>query len=218
MALVVICGIPASGKSTLAQLLVRQLQSRLPVTVIDEPSLHLDRRHSFQGTSMCYLAGLKLRPLCRSAVYMLSARHDMHSCTRTSSLVQPDPLHVACQPRAVGGRRLCAHGSLAYPICFRFGFERSMGQVPVVASLSCVNSTSFGYMCNLPTWNSPPQVILADAAAEKRVRSQLKSAVERALSKDRTVILDSLNSIKGYRSVFKLATAPAISGYAQLVF
>ena len=39
----------------------------------------------------------------------------------------------------------------------------------------------------------------AGATSEKRTRGQLKAAVDRALSKDKVVVLDSLNGIKGYR-------------------
>ena len=38
-----------------------------------------------------------------------------------------------------------------------------------------------------------------DAASEKKTRGALKAATDRALVKDRVVIVDSLNYIKGYR-------------------
>ena len=38
-----------------------------------------------------------------------------------------------------------------------------------------------------------------DAASEKKTRGALKAATDRALIKDRVVIVDSLNYIKGYR-------------------
>ncbi|KAK9807909.1 hypothetical protein WJX73_000523 [Symbiochloris irregularis] len=86
MALVVICGIPAAGKSKIGQAIKHTLEEKGGVVLIDEPSLHLERQLSYR-----------------------------------------------------------------------------------------------------------------DATAEKRTRGQLKAAVDRALAKGRTVILDSLNSIKGYR-------------------
>ena len=53
----------------------------------------------------------------------------------------------------------------------------------------------------------------ADGHAEKRVRGALKANVERAVSKRTTVLLDSLNSIKGYRSglAFMTACSPSTS-------
>ena len=47
----------------------------------------------------------------------------------------------------------------------------------------------------------------ADGHAEKQVRGALKANVERAVSKRTTVLLDSLNSIKGYRSGLASSTA-----------
>ena len=46
---------------------------------------------------------------------------------------------------------------------------------------------------------SEARVICTDAASEKRTRGALKAAADRALIKDRIVIVDSLNYIKGYR-------------------
>jgi protein KTI12 len=57
MALVVMCGQPCSGKSTVAMRLADSLQSafatggdqRLAVRIIDESSLHLGRNQSYAG-------------------------------------------------------------------------------------------------------------------------------------------------------------------------
>lgn len=40
---------------------------------------------------------------------------------------------------------------------------------------------------------------LADSTSEKRLRGGLKATADRSLSKHTTVILDSINAIKGYR-------------------
>ena len=50
MALVVFCGQPCSGKSTIAALLVKSLTDiGLSVKLIDEPTLNLDRNKSYSG-------------------------------------------------------------------------------------------------------------------------------------------------------------------------
>jgi protein KTI12 len=51
MALVLMCGQPCSGKSTAAACLKEALEKRsnIPVILIDEPSLNLDRNESYQG-------------------------------------------------------------------------------------------------------------------------------------------------------------------------
>jgi hypothetical protein len=51
MALVLMCGQPCSGKSTAAACLIKALEQQhgTPVILIDEPSLNLDRNHSYQG-------------------------------------------------------------------------------------------------------------------------------------------------------------------------
>ena len=51
MALVLMCGQPCSGKSTAAACLKEALEKRsnVPVILIDEPSLNLDRNESYQG-------------------------------------------------------------------------------------------------------------------------------------------------------------------------
>jgi protein KTI12 len=41
--------------------------------------------------------------------------------------------------------------------------------------------------------------VAADAASEKVARGALMSAIDRALTRKRTVIFDSHNNIKGYR-------------------
>ena len=53
MALVIICGQPCSGKSTAAACLMKALEksSNMPVILIDEPSLNLDRTSAYQGLS-----------------------------------------------------------------------------------------------------------------------------------------------------------------------
>lgn len=52
MALVVICGQPCSGKSTVAETLkARFLEKAAAVVVVDEPSLHLDKNVSYKGIS-----------------------------------------------------------------------------------------------------------------------------------------------------------------------
>ena len=44
---------------------------------------------------------------------------------------------------------------------------------------------------------------LADSASEKKLRGSLKATADRSLSKQTTVILDSINAIKGYRSLLQ---------------
>jgi protein KTI12 len=53
MAVVIICGQPCSGKSTAAACLTKALEkaSNMPVILIDEPSLNLDRNSAYQGLS-----------------------------------------------------------------------------------------------------------------------------------------------------------------------
>lgn len=49
MALVVICGIPAAGKTRVTKALQDILEDTGSVLVVDEPSLHLDRQTSYKG-------------------------------------------------------------------------------------------------------------------------------------------------------------------------
>lgn len=51
MALVVMCGQPCSGKSSAAAALIKALEKAKskPVSLINEPSLNLDRNESFKG-------------------------------------------------------------------------------------------------------------------------------------------------------------------------
>lgn len=50
MPLVVVCGQPCSGKSTIVQKLSAAFQGKgLPVEVVDEPSLHLERSSAYTG-------------------------------------------------------------------------------------------------------------------------------------------------------------------------
>ena len=50
--------------------------------------------------------------------------------------------------------------------------------------------------------------VCADIASEKQTRARLKSEVERRLSRDAFLILDSLNYIKGYRyELYNIARA-----------
>ena len=50
MALVVFCGQPCSGKSTIAASLVKSLTDEgLSIKLIDEPTLNLDRTKSYSG-------------------------------------------------------------------------------------------------------------------------------------------------------------------------
>jgi len=66
MALVLMCGQPCSGKSTAAACLIKALEQQhgTPVILIDEPSLNLDRNHSYQDMPR----EKNLRGLLRSAV------------------------------------------------------------------------------------------------------------------------------------------------------
>lgn len=65
MALVIICGQPCSGKSTAAACLLKALGvTPLPVKLIDEPSLNLDRNQSYSGMP----AEKNLRGMLRSEV------------------------------------------------------------------------------------------------------------------------------------------------------
>lgn len=53
MALVVVCGQPCSGKSTVAAALKAALeQHKLEVTIIDEPGLGMTRNESYKGKVM----------------------------------------------------------------------------------------------------------------------------------------------------------------------
>lgn len=50
MPLVILCGHPASGKSTVASKLAESFTTLgFATTVVDEPSLHLERNASYQG-------------------------------------------------------------------------------------------------------------------------------------------------------------------------
>lgn len=50
MPLVVICGQPSSGKSTVARRLAQELQAAgVEALIVDEPSLHLKRDESYRG-------------------------------------------------------------------------------------------------------------------------------------------------------------------------
>jgi protein KTI12 len=63
-------------------------------------------------------------------------------------------------------------------------------------------------MCLITLTHAPYIPHYIDDKSEKNTRAALKSAVERLISKDTTVILDSLNYIKGYRyELFCLARA-----------
>ncbi|KAL3675711.1 hypothetical protein R1sor_025659 [Riccia sorocarpa] len=66
MALVVMCGQPCSGKSTAAAALIRSLgrANAKPVSLVDEPSLNLDRNESFKDMP----SEKNLRGVLRSAV------------------------------------------------------------------------------------------------------------------------------------------------------
>lgn len=66
MALVIICGQPCSGKSTAAACLTKALEkaSNVPVILIDEPSLNLDRNSAYQDMPR----EKNLRGMLRSAV------------------------------------------------------------------------------------------------------------------------------------------------------
>ena len=119
MALIVACGLPCSGKTTMVRQLSDLLQPSWPILVIDEDRLHLERQQSYQGKFQ-------------------DAEHSSVCCkqTRETSFLENGTEHVMHSP---------------------------------------------------------------DAVAEKRTRGQLKAAVDRALAKNKVVILDSMNSIKGYR-------------------
>ena len=73
-------------------------------------------------------------------------------------------------------------------------------------------SCSGASLCNMLTAPAP---FVADGHTEKRVRGALKANVERAVSKRTTVLLDSLNSIKGYRSGLACMTACSPSTSTQ---
>lgn len=131
MPLIILCGQPSSGKSTVASALELQLsQSQKEVVVISEQTLHLDRNAAYGGT------------------YRLS-KND---------------------------KRLTA---------------------------TCPSTTSS-----------------ADSASEKKLRGSLKATADRSLSKQTTVILDSINAIKGYRWLLHILVCPvsrqAISGSDNL--
>ncbi|XP_073393103.1 protein KTI12 homolog isoform X2 [Physcomitrium patens] len=66
MALVIICGQPCSGKSTAAACLMKALEKtiNMPVVLIDEPSLNLDRNSAYQDMPR----EKNLRGMLRSAV------------------------------------------------------------------------------------------------------------------------------------------------------
>jgi protein KTI12 len=56
-----------------------------------------------------------------------------------------------------------------------------------------------------------PLLCFTDMPREKNLRGLLRSAVDRAVSKDSIVIVDSLNNIKGYRyELWCLARAAGI--------
>ena len=60
MALVVICGQPCSGKSTVAAELRRQLDGYFSATtLVDEPSLHLSRNVSYASTLSSQLSHIQ---------------------------------------------------------------------------------------------------------------------------------------------------------------
>ena len=46
--------------------------------------------------------------------------------------------------------------------------------------------------------------IFADSSSEKKLRGSLKATADRSLSKQTTVILDSINAIKGYRLLLQM--------------
>ena len=52
----VICGQPCSGKSTAAAAIAAALRERtsLAVTVVDEPSLHIERDAGYAGANECF--------------------------------------------------------------------------------------------------------------------------------------------------------------------
>lgn len=64
MALAIICGQPCSGKSTAAACLMKAIEktSTMPVILIDEPSLNLDRNVAYQGLSPPLI--FRGNPLC----------------------------------------------------------------------------------------------------------------------------------------------------------
>uniref|UniRef100_A0A7I4EES4 Uncharacterized protein n=1 Tax=Physcomitrium patens TaxID=3218 RepID=A0A7I4EES4_PHYPA len=66
MALVIICGQPCSGKSTAAACLMKEFEktNNMPVVLIDEPSLNLDRNSAYQDMPR----EKNLRGMLRSAV------------------------------------------------------------------------------------------------------------------------------------------------------
>ncbi|KAL2607858.1 hypothetical protein R1flu_026431 [Riccia fluitans] len=72
MALVVMCGQPCSGKSTTAAALISALEkaNAKPVSLIDEPSLNLDRNESFKDMP----SEKNLRGVLRSAVDRTSSK------------------------------------------------------------------------------------------------------------------------------------------------
>lgn len=73
MALVIICGQPCSGKSTAAACLVKALEktSNMPVILIDEPSLNLDRNNAYQGLSLPLTLSPKHDPLSHGMLIQL---------------------------------------------------------------------------------------------------------------------------------------------------
>lgn len=141
MALVVICGLPCSGKSTFSGRLLDRMSATSAPTVIDEPSLHLNRDESYRGL----LLDSEARDSAVSAILPPAAA--------TLPEGRPRHLTVACRG--------------------------------------------------------------ADATAEKRTRGQLKAAVDRALAKGRIVFLDSINSIKGYRSFLSTAQLLTLSNFLK---
>jgi tRNA uridine 5-carbamoylmethylation protein Kti12 len=52
-------------------------------------------------------------------------------------------------------------------------------------------------------------ILPADSTSEKNTRGRLKSAVDRAISRKRVIIVDSLNNIKGYRCEVEAALVSA---------
>ena len=63
MPLVVICGQPCSGKSTLAAKLVNLFQEAgLPVELVDELSLHLERNAAYTGARCLVCCFCSLQP------------------------------------------------------------------------------------------------------------------------------------------------------------
>jgi tRNA uridine 5-carbamoylmethylation protein Kti12 len=72
MPLIVICGQPASGKSTAAAQLCALLQDH-PVVLIDEASLHLDRNNAYKSAHSLHTA-------CPAPVSTSSATDTPRTC------------------------------------------------------------------------------------------------------------------------------------------